>query len=56
VSSYVYIRSEGGTAGGVRTIWTVGFYRPDGTWEPDSDHHDREEAAKRVAWLNGSGQ
>lgn len=31
----------------------MGFYRPSGKWEPDSDHHDREEAAKRVAWLNG---
>ena len=29
--------------------------RPDGKWEPESDHDDREEAAKRVAWLNGSG-
>lgn len=36
-------------------LWTVGFYRPDGKWEPESDHDDREEAAKRVAWLNGSG-
>jgi hypothetical protein len=46
--SYVYIRSEPG-------LWTVGFYRPDGKFEPESDHRDPEEAAKRVAWLNGSG-
>lgn len=45
--SYVYIRSEPG-------LWTVGFYRPDGKWTTDSDHDDREEAAKRAAWLNGS--
>ena len=28
--SYVYIRSEPG-------LWTVGFYKPDGTWKPESD-------------------
>ena len=44
--SYVYIRSE-------PSLWTVGFYRPDGTWEPESDHDSSEEAAMRVAWLNG---
>ena len=44
--SYVYIRSE-------PQLWTVGFYKPDGKWEPESDHDNREEAAKRVAWLNG---
>lgn len=46
--SYVYIRSEPG-------LWTVGFYRPDGKFEPESDHGDSEDAARRVAWLNGSG-
>jgi hypothetical protein len=44
---YVYIRSEPG-------LWTVGFYSPDGKWHPESDHNDRDEAAERVAWLNGS--
>jgi hypothetical protein len=44
---YVYIRSE-------PRLWTVGFYAPDSTWHPDSDHESSEEAAKRVAWLNGS--
>jgi len=44
---YVYIRSEPG-------LWTVGSYAPDGEWHPDSDHTDREKAAERVAWLNGS--
>lgn len=44
---YVYIRSEPG-------LWTVGFYRPDGKWESESDHGSSEEAAQRVAWLNGS--
>jgi hypothetical protein len=44
--SYVYMRSEPG-------LWTVGFYQPDDTWEPESDHRSSEEAAQRVAWLNG---
>jgi hypothetical protein len=44
---YVYIRSE-------PRLWTVGFHRPDGVFEPESDHDSSEEAAKRVAWLNGS--
>ncbi len=43
---YVYIRSEPG-------LWTVGFYRPDGRWEPESDHDSTDSAARRVRWLNG---
>ncbi len=46
---YVYIKSEMG-------LWTVGFYTPSGEWEPESDHDDRESAARRVAWLNGQIQ
>ncbi len=45
---YVYIQSEKGDY----PLWTVGFYQ-DGKWNPESDHSDREEAAKRTAWLNG---
>ena len=44
---YVYIQSEPG-------LWTVGFYDPSGKWHPDSDHKNRETAADRVAYLNGS--
>lgn len=44
---YVYIRTEPG-------VWTVGFYKPNGTWEAESDYDNREDAAKRVAYLNGS--
>lgn len=44
---YVYVRSE-------PALFTVGFYDPKGVWHPDSDHSDRESAAERVAWLNGS--
>lgn len=43
---YVYIESEPG-------LWTVGFYRPNGTWVSESDHDGREAAARRVAYLNG---
>jgi hypothetical protein len=44
--SYVYIRTE-------PALWTVGFYRPGGEFEPESDHGSTEEAAARVRWLNG---
>ncbi len=43
---YIYIQSES-------NLWTVGFYRPDGTFEPESDHMTAEAAADRVRWLNG---
>lgn len=45
--SYVYIQTE-------PKLWTVGFYRPDGKFETDSDYPDQERAAMRAAWLNGS--
>lgn len=53
--SYVYVESERwkDADGSTRVLYTVGFYEPNGKWHPDSDHSDREEAAKRVAWLNG---
>jgi hypothetical protein len=38
---YVYINSEPG-------LYTVGFYKPDGKWEPESDHGSKKEAADRV--------
>jgi hypothetical protein len=44
--SYVYLRSE-------PRLWTVGFYRPNGAWESESDHSSRMDAASRVHWLNG---
>ena len=43
---YVYIKSES-------SLWTVGFYTPEGKWNPESDHDNPESAAQRVAWLNG---
>lgn len=43
---YIYIKSES-------QLWTVGFYHPDGCWEPESDWGSPEEAAERVHYLNG---
>jgi len=34
-------------------LYVVGFYDPKGEWQPESDHESREEAAKRVHYLNG---
>ena len=38
---------------GLTTFYTVGFYGPDGNWNTDSDCETREQAAKRVHYLNG---
>ena len=52
--SYVYIESEKWREGSVvHRLYTVGFYKPDGKFEPESDHEDKGAAADRVAWLNG---
>jgi len=34
-------------------VWTVGYYQPDGTWVPESDHTTKISAAQRVYNLNG---
>jgi len=46
---YVYVKSE-------PRLWTVGFYRPDGKWEPESDHESAQAAAQLVHWLNGGSR
>lgn len=43
---YVYIKSES-------NLWTVGFYDPQGNWHPESDWGYKEDAQKRVHYLNG---
>lgn len=43
---YVYIETE-------HNLWTVGFYKPDGKFSPESDWDSKEGAAKRVHYLNG---
>ena len=45
-TTWVYIKSEPG-------LWTVGFYTPDGKWEPESDWPSADKAAMRVHFLNG---
>jgi hypothetical protein len=51
---YVYIQSEFLHEDGC-DLYTVGFYKPDGKWEPESDHPTAKEAAQRVHYLNGGG-
>lgn len=43
---YVYIQSE-------PMCYTVGFYDPQGQWQPESDWKTPDEAAQRVTTLNG---
>ena len=47
MNAWVYIRTEPG-------LYTVGFFDPDKKFHTDSDHCDREDAANRVAFLNGA--
>lgn len=57
--SYVYIRSEPPQSDGeewYEGLWTVGFYKPNGEWNPETDWPTATEAAERCAWLNGSGK
>ena len=44
--SYFYIRSE-------KDLYTVGHESMDGKWHGDSDQTTRENAARRVSYLNG---
>ena len=44
---YVYQQTE-------PTLFTVGYYTPEGEWKPESDQDTRVEAAGRVSTLNGS--
>lgn len=34
-------------------LWTVGFYSPNGAWNSESDHDNKQAAAERVHYLNG---
>lgn len=53
---YVYILTERPCAdNNYHTLWTVGHYDPtSGDFISESDHSDKDKAAERVAWLNGS--
>jgi hypothetical protein len=57
LNGYVYVESESARQTGSFPLYTVGFYKPDGTFESESDHggeRGKTAAAQRVAWLNGS--
>lgn len=47
---WFYILSETGPD---HRLYTVGYEDQNGDWHTDSDHNDKEEAAKRVHYLNG---
>jgi hypothetical protein len=49
-TGWLYLQSENGPDG---YLYTVGFYDPRGKWQPESDHTSKDEAAKRVHYLNG---
>lgn len=44
---WVYMRAD------EPNVWTVGFFKPDGSWYPESDFLNTYEAAARVHYLNG---
>lgn len=52
--SYVYLENINEPHGSTARF-TVGFYQPDGAWNPESDWRTSEEAARRVNYLNGGG-
>ncbi len=46
---YVYRRQKQSDC----CLFTVGFYTPEGEWIPEEDCFSKEEAARRVNYLNG---
>ena len=48
---YVYRHIETDQHG--QWLYTVGFYSPDGEWNPEGDYDSEESASKRVHYLNG---
>ena len=50
----VYILSEkAGHGGADNDLYTVGFYDPNGKFQPESDWNTKYKAAERVNYLNG---
>jgi len=45
------IKSNGDTY--LETIYSVGYYNPDGDWVPDSDYIIKSKAEDRLNYLNG---
>ena len=51
---YVYLKTEKACKeNDYHDLYTVGFYTPGGKWESETDWPEREQAANRVALLNG---
>lgn len=51
---YVYNETESFIEDGERRhVYTVGFYKPDGGFESDSDYPSKHQARERVNYLNG---
>jgi hypothetical protein len=50
MSNYVYKETEHNSWG---SLYTVGYYDPQGNWHPESDHDSKADAAARVHYLNG---
>ncbi len=46
VTAYVALRTEPG-------LWTVGFYSPDGKFNPSQDFANLSDAERHVHYLNG---
>ena len=51
MSQYVYIESEHEKE---FSLYTVGYYDFKDNWHPESDYNNKEDAARRVQYLNGS--
>jgi hypothetical protein len=49
MTNYLYIKSQSGE----HDLYTVGFYRPDGTWEPESDWSSLDQCVAHLHYLNG---
>ena len=51
---FIYVLSEDWREAGERKqLFTVGHWKPDGVFEPESDHDIKENAADRCHYLNG---
>jgi hypothetical protein len=48
--NYVYLKTPR------ESLYTVGYYDPEGNWHPESDHGTEKEAAERVVYLNGGSR
>lgn len=50
--AWVYIRNRD-ECSATGSLYTTGFYDPNGQWHPEGDYEKELEAAERVHWLNG---